>query len=453
MTLSIKLEKHFASLPTSFASEEERFLFLKSIEDVVQQKYATEREREIFRKSLIRLHPKIFKTPFADYQLSQERKKELLNIIDASAQSIAFNKDICNQILNFTSLDFENKKNLLQNIAVYMIRDSGVTPFQTGTPNVELNIEDMEDNLAGYATNQTKNSFTEDAIYINKKQVEKASSIHELLNIFFHEALHTRQTQNQNTFTGLSHLYYVSSGKDMNEWKKQDLYRTYLGQPIEKEAWFLGTQVQNLLVKKIKENVLTQEFTRLAHILTGQTHSPDEVTFKKYRSNIEVDFKHPIDPDITNTFLNENDLPFQIDTSNYFASSKRVYISTIGDFAVQTPADIKTGIDWLSNDLIKANTQRKHFQNTLLKQFKDAPLIKKEKNKLTFQGNQENIIQYIRSFKSDMTARYNKETNETLVSLPLQLSQHMKPTTYMRLKQPQTNILPAYIQTTPKSTR
>ena len=78
-----------------------------------------------------------------------------------------------------------------------MMRDSGVSPFQTGTPNVELNIEELNDTLAGYATKQTKYNFTNDAIYVNKKEVEKASNIHELLDTFFmkHYIQDKQQTQ------------------------------------------------------------------------------------------------------------------------------------------------------------------------------------------------------------------------------------------------------------------
>ncbi len=445
----------FKNTPTHFSSTEEKFNYLKLIEAYVQKNSKTEKEKIINRHAIVRSNPSLFKALYADYQLPEERKKELLHIIDETVQSIALNSELRNQILNFTSLEFEDKKKLLQDLAVYMMRDSGVSPFQTGTPNVELHIEELNDTLAGYATKQTKYNFTNDAIYVNKKEVEKAKNIHELLDTFFHEALHTRQTTNTDTFTGLSHLYYVSTNSNMQKWERPDLLRSYLGQPIEKEAWFFGTQVQNNFVKKLKEADPSPNFTRLAHLLTGKAHSPEEVTFKKYGSNIEVKFAHPIDPDIKNDFLESQDLPLKIDTSNYFTPSKTISIETSGEKGVQDLTDLFITVDCLSSDLIRANTQRKHFQNNLLKHFSNAPLLEKEKNKCCFQGNQPSLIQYIRNLKTTMTARYDAKTNQTIVSLPLhiQSTQNQKKINYMFLPSPKESPTPGYMPTNKESIR
>ncbi|MBO7244463.1 MAG: hypothetical protein J6V53_04190 [Alphaproteobacteria bacterium] len=445
----------FKNTPTHFSSTEEKFNYLKHIEEYVQKTSKTEEEKIINRRAIVRSNPSLFKALYADYQLPEERKKELLRVIDESVQSIALNSELRNQILNFTSLDFEDKKNLLQNLAVYMMRDSGVSPFQTGIPNVELNIEELNDTLSGYATKQTKYDFTNDAIYVNKKKVEKASNIHELLDTFFHEALHTRQTRNTDNFTGLSRLYYVSTESNMQKWERPDILRSYFGQPIEKEAWFFGTQVQNSFVKKLKEADPTPHFTRLARLLTGKEHSSDEVTFKKYRNSIEVTFAHPIDQNIQNEFFEDQDLPLKIDTRNYFTTSKRILIDASKENGIQNLDDLANIVNVLSGDLTRLNAQRKHFQNKLLKYFENAPLLEKEKNKLCFQGNQPSLIQYIQNLKTTMTARYDAKTNQTVVSLPLNIQSvpKGKKINYIFLPSPKESPTPSYMPTNKESIR
>ncbi len=445
----------FKNTPTHFSSTEEKFNYLKHIEAYVQKTSKTEEEKIINRRAIVRSNPSLFKALYADYQLTAKRKEELLRVIDETVQSIALNSELRNQILNFTSLDFEDKKNLLQNLAVYMMRDSGVSPFQTGIPNVELNIEELNDTLSGYATKQTKHDFTSDAIYVNKKEVEKASNIHELLDTFFHEALHTRQTRNTDNFTGLSRLYYVSTNSNMQKWERPDLLRSYLGQPIEKEAWFFGTQVQNSFVKKLKEADPTPHFTRLARLLTGKEHSSDEVTFKKYRNSIEVTFAHPIDQNIQNEFFEDQDLPLKIDTRNYFTTSKRILIDASKENGIQNLDDLANIVNVLSGDLTRLNAQRKHFQNKLLKYFENAPLLEKEKNKLCFQGNQPSLIQYIQNLKTTMTARYDAKTNQTVVSLPLNIQSvpKGKKINYIFLPSPKESPTPSYMPTNKESIR
>lgn len=100
----------FKDTPTHFSSTEEKFNYLKLIEEYVQKNSKTEKEKIINRQAIVRSNPSLFKALYVDYQLPEERKKELLHIIDETVQSIALNSELRNQILNFTSLDFEDKK-------------------------------------------------------------------------------------------------------------------------------------------------------------------------------------------------------------------------------------------------------------------------------------------------------------------------------------------------------
>ncbi|MBO7244459.1 MAG: hypothetical protein J6V53_04170 [Alphaproteobacteria bacterium] len=79
-----------------------------------------------------------------------------------------------------------------------------------------------------------------------------------------------------------------------------------------------------------------------------------------------------------------------------------------------------------------ANVQRKNFISKLLKKFDMPPVVTQEskKNKLVLEGDQKDLIRYVKSLGTNILVHYNQRKNQIILELPLALKRNMTEISY-----------------------